>query len=151
MSTLKDIGNALAGLFGGGKPDPERQMHLEVLFGLLGYVAKLDSIITSHEAEFINELMDQLKLSMNERKVAMAATQKGRAREIDIAVEFGRFSAVHPPGSAESEQLYSALVQLAAADERLRPKERLFLEVATEKLGYRAEELDRRLNAFQLK
>lgn len=148
---LRDIGNALGGLFGGTPPPPERQMSLEVLFGLLGYLAKLDSLITSHEADFINDLMDQLKLSMREREVASDALQRGRNREIDLSAEFLRFRAVYKPGSTEADRLYNALVQLAAADERLRPKERQFLETVTVELGYDLAELDARLAKFQLK
>lgn len=148
---LKSIGNALAGLVGAGQLEPERQLHLEVLFGLLGYVAKLDSLITSHEAEFINDLMDEMKLSVRERETAMQAVQRGRQRTLDVGGEFDRFSQVHPPGSNESDRLFSALVQLAASDERLRPKERQFLELATERLGYGEHELERRLAKFSLR
>lgn len=146
---LRDFGNALGGLFGGGTLSPERQVSLEVLFGLLGYLAKLDSLITSHEADFINGLMDELKLSIREREVASAALQRGRDREIVLEDEFRRFRAVHPPGSTECERLYGALVKLAAADERLRPKERQFLETATAELGFEPDELDQRLSAYR--
>jgi len=148
---LRDIGHALGGLFGGGNLDPQRQMTLEVLFGMLGYLAKLDSLITSHEADFINGLMDQLKLSIKEREVASGALERGRNREIVLVDEFRRFRTVHATGSAEAERLYDALVKLAAADDRLRPKERQFLETATLELGYELEELDRRLAGFQAK
>ena len=148
---LRDLGNMLGGLFGGGEVSPERQMTLEVLFGLLGYLAKLDSLITSHEADFINHMMDQLNLSMRERELASNALQHGRNREIDLGAEFARFRQVHPPGSEQCESLYDALVQLAAADERLRPKERQFLETATAELGFDAAELDKRLAKFQIK
>ena len=149
-TVLRDIGNALTGLFGGGQLEPDRRMTLEVLFGLLGYLAKLDSLITSHEAEFINALMDRLQLSMREREVASTALARGRARDMDIVTEINRYRAVHEPGAPETELLYSSLIKLAAADERLRPKERQFLETLTEELGYREEELERRLQAFDL-
>jgi DnaJ like chaperone protein len=130
---LRDFGNALGGLFGGGNLSPERQVSLEVLFGLLGYLAKLDSLITSHEADFINGLMDQLKLNMREREVASDALQRGRNREIVLQDEFKRFRKVN----------------LAAADERLRPKERQFLETATVELGFDIADLDQRLARFR--
>ena len=78
-TVLRDIGHALGGLFGAGKLDDDRKATLEVLFGLLGHVAKLDSLITSHEAEFINDLMDELKLTMKERKIAAAALRRRRS------------------------------------------------------------------------
>lgn len=148
---LKELGNSLGGLFGGGNLTPERQTSLEVLFGLLGYLAKLDSLITSHEADFINGLMDQLRLSIREREVASAALEQGRNRNIDLPKSYARFRAVHAAGGAECEKLFDALVRLAAADERLRPKERSFLEQATVELGFELAELDRRLANSPLK
>lgn len=141
---LRELGQNLGSLFG-GKPDELRVLHIEVLFGLLGYLAKLDSLITSHEAEFINQMMDTLKLTVQERHIAMEAQQRGRNRTLDPAGELARFRAVHPNGSAELEQLYDAMLRLAAADERLRPKERQFLEMITAELGYAPQELDERL------
>lgn len=150
-SMLKELGNTLGGLFGGGTLTEERQTTLEVLFGLLGYLAKLDSLITSHEADFINGLMDQLKLSIREREVASTALEQGRTRGIDLLKCYQRFRALHPAGSAECEKLFDALVRLAAADERLRPKERSFLEQAAVELGFDIAELDRRLQASRLR
>jgi DnaJ like chaperone protein len=144
-SLIRDLGLGLSDLFGGGKPDADRVLTLEVLFGLLGYLAKLDSLVTSHEAEFINNMMDTLKLSVRERQVAAEAMLRGRNREIELVAELQRFRGLHPIGSAEVERLYDALLRLAAADERLRPKERQFLEVVTVELGYTLDDLDRRL------
>jgi DnaJ like chaperone protein len=144
-NVLRDLGQGLSGLFGGGKPDPERALTLEVLFGLLGYLAKLDSLVTSHEAEFINDMMDTMRLSIREREIVAAALQRGRAREIDLVGELQRFRTLHKPGSDEVGRLYDALVRLAAADERLRPKERQFLETVTLELGYTLEDLEVRL------
>ncbi len=144
---FRDFGQSLGEFFGGGKADPQRDVGLQVAFALLGYLAKLDSLITSHEAEFINNAMDALSLSMRERELASEALQRGRNREIDLHEEFARFREVYRPLSPESERLYDALIRLAAADERLRPKERQFLELATAELGYGSDELDRRLAA----
>lgn len=146
---LRDVGNALGSLFGGGTVDPDRQMSLEVLYGLLGYLAKLDSLVTSHEAEFINHLMDEMRLSMREREIASTAAQRGKSREIDLKTEFQRFRSRYPYGSTECEHLYNALVQLAAADDRLRPKERQFLETLTVELGFEMADLDQRLERFK--
>jgi len=148
---FRDFGQSLSEFFGGGRADPDRDTGLQVAFALLGYLAKLDSLITSHEAEFINNAMDALTLTMRERELASEALQRGRNREIDLHEEFARFRAVFPPRSEQSERLYDALIRLAAADERLRPKERQFLELATAELGYGTEELDRRLAAVTLK
>lgn len=149
-SMLKELGNSLGGLFGGGNVSPERQTTIEVLFGLLGYLAKLDSLITSHEADFINGLMDELKLNIREREMASSSLELGRNRMIDLPQTYARFRALHPAGGEQCTKLFDALVRLAAADERLRPKERSFLEQAAVELGFDIPELDRRLSASRV-
>lgn len=146
-SVLREISQ----FFGAGNVEPGRRVSLEVLFGLLGYLAKIDSLITSHEADYINHMMDELKLSIREREVASEALQRGRNREIDLQNEFRRFRELFKPGSTEVERLYNALIALAAADERLRPKERQFLETVTVELGYEMADLDARLARFRTK
>jgi len=148
---LREIGQSLGSLFGGGHVEPARRVSLEVLFGMLGYLAKIDSLITSHEADYINHMMDELKLTIREREVASEALQRGRNREIDLLGEFRRFREHFKPGTAEVERLYNALIALAAADERLRPKERQFLETVTAELGYDMAELDARLVKYRTK
>ena len=114
---------------------------------LLGYLAGADSIVTSHEAEFANGLMDQLDLPARGRDLAQGAFLRGRQRKIEVDAELKRFLAEFPAGSTEAGRLYDALVQLAAADGRVRPTERIFLEQVTRGLGFHVEELNRRLAA----
>lgn len=144
---LQSIGAALGELFHGGKLEPRQELSVEVLFGLLGYLAGADSIVTTHEADFANTLMDQLDLPARGRDIAQAAFLRGRQRKIDVDAELKRYLAEFPAGSTEAGKLYDALVQLAAADGRVRPTERIFLEQVTRGLGYHVEELNRRLAA----
>jgi hypothetical protein len=78
----------------------------------------------------------------------MAALEKGRKRQISIADELARFNKVHPQGSMEVAKLYDSLIRLAASDERIRPREREFLEEVTICLGYDIAVLDTRLKGI---
>ena len=142
---LGGIGAALGELFHGGKLTPEQEVSVEVLFGLLGYLAGADSIVTSHEADFANQLMDELDLPARGRDMAQAAFIAGRQRKIDVDGELKRFLGVFPTGSAEAGRLYDALLQLAVADGRVRPTERIFLERVTKGLGFSLDALKKRL------
>ena len=53
-----------------GKPDAERQMMIEVFFGMMGYVAKTDRLVSSHESNVANAAMDEIDLSLAEREIA---------------------------------------------------------------------------------
>lgn len=135
-SILRDLGASIGELLGAGKLEPEQAVSVEVAFGLLGYLAGVDSIVTSHEAEFVNQLMDDLQLSTRARDLAQQAFTRGRKREIDVAAEVGRFLQIYAQGSSEARRLHDALYRLAAADGRLQPREKAFLDTITARLGF---------------
>jgi DnaJ like chaperone protein len=144
-AVLRDLKGAIGELFTGGKLGEQYHMPVEVVFGLIGYLAKADSIITSHEAEFVNSLMNELNLPTQGRARASAAFDNGRLRKIDVKAEAKRFLAVYPKGSNEHNRLFDALLQLAAADGRVFPRERVVLEEITTALGVPSETLAARL------
>lgn len=144
-SLIRDIRSVVSGLVSGGKLDPEREMAVDVLFGLLGVVAGADSIVTTHEAEFVNELMDEIGLAGHGRELAHAAFNRGRRREVDIDGDLAKLLKVYPKGSQEVSRVFDSLVRLAASDGRMRPSERRLLEDITVKLGFSADVLEHRL------
>jgi hypothetical protein len=147
-AVLRDLRGAIGELFTGGKLDNQYHMPVEVAFALIGYVAKADSIITSHEAEFVNELMNELNLPTQGRAIASAAFDRGRQRQINIAQEAQRFMAVYPKGSGELYRLFDTLLRLAAIDGRVFPRERKVLEEISAALGFSNETLNARLEAL---
>ena len=66
---------------------------------------------------------------------------------MDLEKELQRFLISFPHGSVEVERLYDSLLRLAAADHRIRPGERQFLERVTIGLGFAVDRLDARLDA----
>lgn len=147
-AVLRDMGSALGELLGGGKLDAARETSTGVLFGLLGALARADSIVTSHETELVNGLLEELKLSTRGRELALTAFDRGRRNELSLAGELERLFAVHARGSAEAASLFDALVRLAAADGRIRPREREFLNELTLRLGYDPGLLDDKLARY---
>ena len=145
-AVLRDIRISLSELFtGGGRLEPREELLVEVLFGLLGVLASADSIVTSHETEFVNGLMDELHLPTRGRELALEWFEKGRRRKLELQPELFRFGKTFPAGSSESARLYDALLRLAAADGRVRPRELQFLEELTTVLGYTKQTLEGRL------
>jgi DnaJ like chaperone protein len=147
-AVLRDLRGALGELFTGGKLNEQYHMPVEVAFGLIGYLAKADSIITSHEAEFVNSLMNELNLPTQGRARASAAFDNGRLRKIDVKAEVQRFLAVYPKGSNELNRLFDTLLRLAAVDGRIFPRERVVLEEITTALGFSKETLTARLESI---
>ncbi len=132
---MRDVRIAFGEMFGGGKLDADQELTIGVLFGLLGALAQADGLVTSEEAAFVNRLMDELELSTRARELANDAFLRGRRKQIDIDAEIARFLARYPKGTPEVTRLFDSVVRLAAADQRLRPAERVFLERFTANLG----------------
>jgi len=141
---LHEVRSTLGELFG-PKPTPQQQLQVDVLFGLLGYVARADRLVSTEEAAYVNRLMDDLGLVISARKRAAESFSRGCRKEIDFDVEIQRFLDCFPRGSAEVARLYECLLQLAAADLRIHPKERELLRAVSKRLGFPVSELDARL------
>jgi len=143
-AVMREVRLAL-GDFVGGKLDPSHELMLQVLFGMLGALAQADGLVSTEEADYTNELMEELELGARARQLATEAFQLGRRRPMDLEKEVQRFLISFPHGSVEVDRLYESLVRLAAADRRIRPGERQFLERVTLGLGFLPEVLDQRL------
>lgn len=142
---LRDIRLLLTDVVGGGKPDADQQLLIEVFFGMMGYVAKADRLVTSHESDVANLIMDEADLSLAARAIAMESFERGMRRQIDAAALLQRFTAAHPSGSEENDRLHNILLRLAAADGKLDRREYDAMADITRLLGQPAEVLDARL------
>jgi DnaJ like chaperone protein len=148
---LADIRLLLTDLLGLPRPDPEKQMVIEVFFGLMGYLAKSDRLVSSHESNLANSLMDEINLSLASRRIAMESFDRGMRKDIHVNAELLRFTDVHKPGSAEAQRLHDVLVRLAASDGRLNPGEYGLMKQIGDDLGIPVETLDAKLAGYTLK
>lgn len=142
---LRDLRKAVGELFTGGRLAKDREVPVEVMFLLIGYIAKADSIVTSHEADLVNALMDELELPSGGRALANAAFDRGRQRAFDLTTEVERITPIYPAGSTELLQWLDTLIRVAMADGRLFPRERSTLEEVGTALGFSAETVRLRL------
>jgi DnaJ like chaperone protein len=143
------VKSVFGGMFGGSGLTPEKQMEVEVLFGLIGFLAKADGLITSYESEFTNRMLDSLGLNLDGRAVAMAAYDAGRTQGYDVEAAVGRFSAQHTLGSEQMERVFESLLLLALSDGRVYPRERMALERVATAFGVSKKSLDQRLDALK--
>ncbi len=148
---LADIRLLLTDLLGLGRPDPDKQMVIEVFFGLMGYLAKADRLVSSHESNLANSLMDEINLSLAARRIAMESFDRGMRKDIHVDAELLRFADVHKAGSAEAQRLHEVLVRLVASDGRLNPGEYELMKQVGEVLGVPDAALDAKLAEYTLK
>ena len=145
---LRDLRGFAKTLFTGGKLEKEREVPVEVLFSLIGYVAKADSIVTSHENEVFTAVMDELELPFGGMALASAAFERGKSRQIVIADEAARIRTLYTTGSPELQHLLDTLIRVALADGRLFPRERTALEEIGAALGFSEAGVKQRIAAL---
>jgi DnaJ like chaperone protein len=145
---FQQVGSMFSSLFG-GKLSTGQRLEVEVMFGLIGYLAKADGLITSYESEFTNKMMDQLKLTLDGRAEALAAYDRGRQAGFDPGPDIARFIAAHPAGSEEAERMFEVLLRLALSDGRIYAREREALEKVAAGFGITEQSLDMRLRAVK--
>ena len=141
------VKDTLGSLF--SRMSEDERMEIEVTFGLIGFLAKSDGLITSFEADFAARLQDELKLNASGRDVAYAAFDQGRHKEYDVESAVHRFLAKHKPGSESMENLFDTLLRLSASDDRVYPREREALERLASAFGISEKALDQRMQALR--
>ena len=90
---LKDLKLAMREIFSSGKIDENQQVSLQVVFGLLGYLARADSIVTDDEAAFLNNLSHDMDLSVSARKIAVYEIKRGKTEQNESTREVKRYLA----------------------------------------------------------
>ena len=148
---FSDIKLLLSDMLGLGKPDAERQMMIEVFFGMMGYVAKTDRLVSSHESNVANAAMDEIDLSLAEREIASTAFDRGMSRNINPDAELLRFTDANKPGSEQIDRLFDILVRLAASDGRLDTREYDALKGIAKSLGLPTTAVDNKLALYTIK
>lgn len=145
QGVIERLRQRFGAIFGGARLEPERQLFVETVFVLLGQVARADGIVTAEEAALGEQLIDQLELAGEGRRVAVQAFDRGRQGKLDIGEELARFATHYPAGTDEARQLFDFVIQLACVDGRVRPGERQVLQQITAHLGYPRSALDAHL------
>src|SRR3546814_19937158 len=87
------VKHMLGGMFGSGLSG-ERRMEAEVLFGLIGFLAKADGLITSSASEFTNKLLDELGLNLDGRALAIRS-EDSRIGKACVSTSRSRWTPYH--------------------------------------------------------
>jgi DnaJ like chaperone protein len=138
--------NTVGGMFGVSGLTSDGKVEVEVLFGMIGFLAKSDGLITSYESDFAAKLQDDMHLNTAAVEIARAAFDRGRASGFDVESEAHRFLALHKQGSEQFDRMFDALLGLSLSDDRVYPRERQALERVATAFGVSIKLLDQRMN-----
>jgi len=133
--------------FSGGKGnEQERQaVFFYSTFSVMGYIAKANGQVTSHEIAFATAYMDKLGLKGELRQKAQDAFRDGKSAEFSLESKLEAF--IQFCGTRQDLLLLflEIQIQVAFADGELDQEERRALHKVAKALGYSARELDKLL------
>ena len=117
----------------------------EIIFTIIGHLAKADGRIDQEEIDFTEVLMDQLKLDLPSRKRAISHFQAGAQSDF-LLEDFLTARLVAVPNKELRNFLLRMLVSLAFIDGQLHPLERDILEEVALIMGFTAQEFSQILD-----
>ena len=138
-----------ARLFANPESFQQNAVFFNVLFALLGHIAKADGRVTADEIAVATHLMDELGLKSDARREAQNAFREGKAE--DYPVENGLnelMEACH--GRRDLLQIFlEILVQAALSDGRLTSPELNVLKKVAKQLRFSPADLDYFISSYQ--
>lgn len=139
------FGRALGDLLGVAEPDARASALLQARYGLLGEVAAVDRIVTSHEVELVDALMERDGLGLAARAIALTAFETGRRNRLDTEAAFATLIVAERDDAGLLAGTLDDLIAMAAADGRLRRSERCWLLLLCDRLNMDAAGLEWRI------
>jgi DnaJ like chaperone protein len=127
--------------YGAGAINPlshalRQSVFIETLFILKGKLAKADGHISQDEIDHTNQVIQQLGMSAEHRKIAIELFKKGSAAEFDIGPQLRQFMEVCGNTNNLKQMLLVYLIVLALSDGRIDTAEESLLIDIAQHLGY---------------
>ncbi len=119
------------------------------LFSCMGHVAKADGKVTRAEIDMASQVMAQMGLEGDTLREAQAAFREGKSSQFPLKETLKEFyDSCH--GRRDVMQIFlEILIQAAYVDQHLDDGERRLLHAVAKSLGFRVDELDYLLSAYE--
>ena len=134
--------NAQSSRFGLGATERVQSAFFTTTFALMGYVAKSDGKVTRDEIEVAERVMSQMRLTMQQREVAVKLFNEGKRKDFPLEEILTQFRRESVRRSSLVQMLLEIVAATALADGTLHSQERKTLELIASKLGVSRARLD---------
>ncbi len=120
-----------------------QQVFQTALFGCLGHLAKADGKVSEQEIRIAEQLMQQLRLSQQQRKMAISQFRLGKSSNYPLENELAPFAAMTQNMQHLRKMFIEILLNGALSDGVISTAERRILERVAKALRLGVAELDR--------
>jgi DnaJ like chaperone protein len=108
---------------------------LESTFAVMGALCKADGVVTRDEIRVTEQFFVRLRLSPEQKEIAKAAFNRGKAPDFDLDAEVDRFVQSTRGGGALLQLFLQVQISAVAADGQVHPAERAMLVRVARRLG----------------
>ncbi|MEO8902932.1 MAG: co-chaperone DjlA, partial [Polyangiaceae bacterium] len=108
---------------------------VETTFSVMGALCKADGVVTRDEIEVVGQIFALLHLDPEQKEVAKAAFNRGKAADFDLDGAVGVFARVASPGSILFQLFLQLQLMAVAADGQVHPAEQAMLLRVARLLG----------------
>lgn len=124
------------GSLGIGATERVQSVFFTSTFALMGYIAKSDGKVTRDEIAMAEQVMQQMHLNLQQRKVAINLFNEGKKDGFPVHEVLAQFKRECSRRSNLIQMFLEIIIATAFADGKLDPKERHLLESIAGDLGY---------------
>jgi DnaJ like chaperone protein len=96
---------------------------LDSMFAVMGALCKADGVVTANEVQAAETVFNQLRLSGQQREMAIAAFNRGKAAGFDVDAELVRFRQISRGHPAMLRMFLQIQISAVAADGKVHPAE----------------------------
>ena len=132
-----------------GMRQQRQQVFLQTCFTLMGRLAKADGLITQPEITHTENFMQQLGMSADHRREAIALFKEGAKPDFDVQGQLREFLAVCGNSPNMKRLLVTYLLGVAMSDGELHENEQALLKQIAASLGFSAAAFEQLLNMVQ--
>ena len=111
-------------------------------FSVMGHIAKADGRVSAHEIQAAQSLMNQMRLSDDQKKVAIELFEKGKAPDFPLDSVLAQFKTECHRQTTLMRMFVEIQIQAAMADGRIDPAESRVLRHVGTSLGFESGEIE---------
>ncbi len=132
-------GLAREGFEGGGAHERVQTAFFTTVFSLMGYIAKADGRVSRAEISLAEQVMGQMRLNADQRKLAIRLFEQGKAEDFPVQDVLSQFRRECHRRHTLIQMFLEIIVATAFADGTLDASERKVLETIASALGVPAQ------------
>lgn len=132
-----------AGAFHYGDQERVQTAFFTALFSVMGHVAKADGRVSENEIQMARDVMRQMRLDEQQKRVAIDLFTRGKQSDFDLDAILEQFHRETRRRRTLLQMFVEILIHAAYADGVMHPREQHVLRHISQRLGFSADEFAR--------